>query len=1081
MKKLKYVFLLLILCSFTSLIAQTKIVSGVVKDATGEPIIGATVLVSGTSVGTITDINGKYSLDVPSSAKNLEFSYVGMEKQIVPVSGSTINVTLKIESQGLDELVVIGYGVVKKRDLTGSVASVSGEKLAANPVSNVMQAMQGKLSGVNVISQDGRPGATMSIRIRGGGSITQSNEPLYVVDGAVISSLENIPADLIESIDVLKDAASTAIYGARGANGVILVTTKAAKAGRTTVNYNVYSQIKQNPSVLEVMDAYDYALWTWSYANAYGTSYGNGVAKYFGLGSAYGNHLNEYKNVTAHNYINDVMRTANTWNHDLSISAGNENTKFFGSINYLNDQGIRINSGYSRWQANMKVEQKIAKNLTFKEDIRYIENETTGTNFDKATSAYQYRPIDNPLGDPTYTTGLGQGEASVDETMNVVDIINNYENIEKNYSIGSRSNLTWEIVKGLTAVSELFLSRGWGEIRNWDNGLETGYNIAKLTKKDSYAIRLANTLSYTVQGLGEDHSLSILAGNEILASESNSSLMQGAGYPTGFDMEQAFGTISMTNVSYAAGIDKFSNTIGTPSHTLSYFGRVNYSLLKRYLLTATFRADGSSKFAPNNRWGYFPAAAAAWRISDEEFMASTRNVMDNLKLRLSYGSSGSDNISSLLWKETWTTKQITVDGQIVTVYVPGEMLSNPDLKWETTISRNAGLDFGFLNNRINGTLDLYWNSTKDILMKVPVDPSGGYVYQFQNVGQTSNKGLELAVNFDIIRTKDFNLNVSATYNYNKNNIDKLNDDALADTNTGWGSSMRLPTYDYIIREGQPVGLIQGFKAAGFYTVDDFDYDGTTYTLKEGVPDIKSIINYPTNVTNGFKKATGQTAFPGCVKFEDVSGPDGVPDGVVDGDDATIIGRTMPQHTGGFALNASYKQVDFSAGFIYQIGGDIYNANAMYAMMGNKDNSLGQNRLSFIKDTYRVYDIDANGDLALITDPDALNALNANAKYALNYSEYGITSSQFIEDASYLRLQNLTLGYTIPKNLTKKIGIQNFRVYFTGTNLFCLTGYSGLDPDVNTDTDGVNGFPTPNYDFNAYPKARTYTLGLNLTF
>lgn len=430
----------------------------------------------------------------------------------------------------------------------------------------------------------------------------------------------------------------------------------------------------------------------------------------------------------------------------------------------------------------------------------------------------------------------------------------------------------------------------------------------------------------------------------------------------------------------------------------------------------------------------------------------------------------------MLTKETWETEQITVDGETITTYVPGDMLKNEDLKWETTISRNTGLDFGFLNNRISGSLDAYWNTTKDILMKVPVDPTAGYSYQFQNVAQTSNKGFELALNIDLIRKKDFNLNVTASYNYNHNNIDKLSDEALADTHTGWGSSMRVPYYDYVIRKGEPVGLIQGFKAKGYYTVDDFNYANGVYTLKSGIPDIKAIVNYPTNVTSGFSLADGQTAFPGCVKFEDVTG-----DGTVNGDDVTYIGETMPQHTGGFTFNASYKQFDFSAGFAYQIGGSVYNAIAMHSMMGNKDNSLGSNRLSFIKDTYKVYDIDDNGNLALVTDPDALNTLNANAKYALNYSEYGIASSQFIEDASYLRLQNLTVGYSLPKNLIDKIGIQNLRFYFTGANLFCLTGYSGLDPDVNTDTDGVDGFPTPNYDYNSYPKARTYTLGLNVTF
>ena len=1055
---------------------QQKNVSGKVTDSSGTPLPGVTVVINDTNIGTITDSNGIYNITNVSSDATLVFSFVGMKSQEVFVGRQmTINVEMEEKTIGLDEVVAIGYGTAKRKDITGAVASVTGEKLAANPVPNIVSAMQGRLSGVNVISQDGRPGATMSVRIRGGNSITQSSEPLYVIDGIQVSNINDIPADNIESVDVLKDAASTAIYGARGANGVILVTTKGAKAGKITVKYNVYCQIKTNPEILDVLDASDYVLWNWEYATAYGSSYGDGVAKYFGLGSSYGNHFNEYKNVKAHNYIHDVMRTAVPFNHDLSLSSGNDRTKIYAAVNYLDDEGIRINSGYSRWNANFKVDHKICDNLIFNEDIRYWETETDGTNFDKATQAYQYRPIDDPLGDDTYTTGLGQGESYVEEDYNVVDVINNYENIAREQSVRSNSSLTWNIIKGLTAKSELSLKRNYSQTKNWDNGLETGYKIAKLTKTDGYGLRWASTLNYEVQGLNSDHKLSVLVGNEVLKSKTDKTYIKGGGYPSGFNMNDAFGMINLTNVAYEANIDEFSNTIGTPSHTLSFFGRANYSYLDRYLLTFTFRADGSSKFAPNNQWGYFPAGAVAWRINEEPFMQNV-TWLDNLKLRLSYGTSGADNIDPSLWKETWTTEQLTVDDETITTYVPGEMLQNPDLKWERTISRNAGLDFGLLNNRVNGNLDVYWNTTKDILMKIPVDPTAGYSYQFQNVGQTSNKGIELSLNVDVVRTKDFNLNVTATYNYNHNNIDELNDDALADTHTGWGSTMRLPYYDYIIREDKPVGLIQGFKSAGYYTVDDFNYSNGVYTLKDGISDIESIVNYPTSITGGFILANGQTAFPGCVKFEDVTG-----DGKVNGDDATDIGETMPKHTGGFAFNTSYKHFDFSAGFTYQIGGDVYNANAMYSMMGNKDNSLGSNRLNFVKDCYKVYDIDDNGDLELITTPDALNALNKNAKYALNYSEYGLCSSQFVEDASYLRLQTLTVGYTLPEKWMAKVGIHNLRMYFTGTNLFCLTGYSGLDPDVNTDTDGVDGFPTPRYDYNAYPKARAYTFGLNVTF
>lgn len=1077
-KKAMAALLLSMLC-LASFAQGGHTVSGIVTDASGELMIGVNVTAVGTTNGTITDLDGRYSLSVSPNTK-LQFSFIGYLSQTVVVGEQTkINIKLIEDAKNLDEVVVIGYGTVKRRDLTGSVASVTGEKLAANPVTNVAQALQGQLPGVSVTSQDGRPGAGMSIRIRGGGSITQSNDPLFIVDGVQVSGIDDIPADNIESIDVLKDAASTAIYGARGANGVILLTTKGAKEGRTVIKYNAYYQIKENPKTLDVLDAYDYVYSNWAYATAYGESYGDGVAKYFGLGSKYGNHLSEYKDVSSHNYINDVLHTAGAWNHDISLTGGNDKTKYYASINYTDDKGIRINSGYTRWNANFKIDQKINENLSFNADLRYTETTTDGTKFDYATSAYAFRPIDDPKGDVTYTAGLGQGAPNVELERNPVDMINNYENIAKEHRINGKGALTWKIIKGLTAKTELSLSRNWNETKYWNagnNAEDTKYSVAKLTKKDGYGVRWATTLNYEFQDLGEDHSLSFLLGNEVLASKSNTSVIQGAGYPSGFTMNDAFGMINMTDKDL--GKDEYSNTIGTPNHTQSWFGRANYSYKGRYLLTATFRADGSSKFSPNHHWGYFPAAAAAWRISDEPFMETAREWLDNLKLRLSYGTSGSDNIDPSLWKETWVTDQITVDGEVKTVYKPGDMLGNEDLKWETTISRNAGLDFGFLNNKIRGSVDFYWNTTKNILMKIPVDASAGYSYQFQNVGKTSNKGIELALGVDLIRTKDFNLGVNVTYNFNHNNIDELSDKALADTHTGWGSSMRKPNYDYIIREGQPVGLIQGFKSAGYYKIDDFDYDPSTktYTLKNGIPDIKSIVNY----AEGTKKIgvpDGQIAFPGAAKFVDVDGS-----GTIDDDDATVIGQTMPKHTGGFSINAGWKNVDFSAGFTYQIGGDVYNANAMHSMMGNKDNSLGANRLAIVKDCYKIYDVDTNGDLFVVTDPDALNALNKNAKYALNYSEYGLVTSEFIEDASYLRLQTLTLGYTLPKNWTKKVKIENCRIYFTGSNLFCLSGYSGLDPDVSTNSDaGGDGFPTPNYDYNSYPKARTYTFGLNFTF
>lgn len=1054
-------------------------IKGNVKDANGEPMIGVTISAGG-GVGAVTDFDGNFTLSNVSSSTKLTITYVGYKPQTLQVGNkTTLNIVLEEDNTTLEDVVVIGYGTMKRRDLTGAVASVTGDQLAKNPVSNIAQALQGQLPGVSVISQDGRPGATMSIRVRGGGSITQSNDPLYVVDGIAVDRIDDIPADNIESIDVLKDAASTAIYGARGANGVILITTKGAKQGKAKVSYNMYYQYKEEPDHLDVLDPYDYVLYSWQYATAYGESYGDNFAKYFGLGSKYGNHLDEYKNMTTHNYVEDLLGDSHAWNHDLSVSGGNERTTYYATVNYTNDDGARINTGFRRWNANLKLSQEITKTLRWDVDARYSEMRFRGTKFNTASSAYQFRPVDTPLGTDDASL-MGQGSSFVEMSQNPVDYTNNYDCYNDINRLRVNTGLTWKAFKGFTAKSEITLGRSWTKKRTWDGGNgDTAYSSAKLDKSDGYNVRWTTTANYEVQGLGDDHSLSFLAGNEVLASKTNKSYIYGYGYPSEWDMTQAFASMSFTgNTTGSEGKDEFGTEVGEPKHTLSWFGRANYSYMGRYLLTATFRADGSSKFAPNNHWGYFPAAAAAWRISDEPFMVNTKSWLDNLKLRLSYGTSGNDNIDASLWRSTWTTDNITVDGVSQVVYVPGELMANPDLKWETTISRNIGLDFGFWNGKLRGTLDFYWNTTKDILMKVPCDASTGYSYQYQNVGKTSNKGVEVALNYEVVRSKDFNLSLNLTYNYNKNNVDELNPDLdlNPDTHTGWGSSMRKPYYDYVIRVDHPVGTIQGFKSLGYYTLDDFDYNNGVYTLKSGVADIKSIVNYPADAFKGHIPSD-QTAFPGMVKYEDVNG-----DGVVNDDDATVIGETMPEHTGGFNINGNYKNFDFSLGFTYQIGGDVYNANVMHDMMGNKDNMLGANRLAVVKDCYRIYDLDANGDLVAVTEPSALAALNANAKYALPYSEYGICSSEFIEDASYLRLQTLTLGYTLPKNLTSKIGISRLRLYATASNLFCITGYSGLDPDVNTNMDaGGDGFPTPYYDYQAYPKTRSYTFGINVTF
>lgn len=1050
-------------------------IKGVVTDANGEPIIGANIMVEGTTTGTITDFDGRFTLDVPENA-TLQISYIGFVSQNVKV-GNKKDFTIKLveDSQALDEVVVIGYGTVKKRDLTGSVATISGEKLKANPVADVSQAIQGRLAGVVVTAQDGRPGASMDIRVRGGGSVTQSNAPLYVVDGIPVESLSDIPASQIKSIDVLKDASSTAIYGARGANGVILVTTYGADSEHSSVTYEGYVQLKSVAKTYDVLDAQDYILNTWSYAAAQGVGYQNGVEEYFGLGSAYGNHYYDYANMDVHNYTDDLLRTVVSQSHNLSVNGGGNKTKYLFMINYLGDPGIKINSSYERINATLKLNHQLFSNFKIGFDVRYTQTKKEGKEGTTTLSkAFMFKPIDTPLGNGNFA-GFGNGDVNVDESYNPVDVTNSYDATNKLNTIRGLFTANWNVFKGFTINEEFSITGNWGFEKEYNNGQTSAssYKYANLTRKDGYSWRNALTLNYEVQGLSDKHKLSILLGNENLYSKDSNSNIYGTGYPNSFDADTAFGMINMTDGTK----DSFGNTEGTPNITRSFFGRVNYSFLDRYLLTATFRTDGSSKFAQNHRWGYFPAAAFAWRIIDEPFMESTRRWLDNLKLRLSYGTSGSDNISSQLWEETWTSGIIIWDNSSLTSYSPAGMLSNPDLKWETTISRNLGLDFGFLGNRLSGSVDLYWNTTKDLLIYVPIDASTGYTYQYQNIGRTSNKGIEVALNYDIIRTDKFNLNISATYNYNHNNIDDLNDNVATQYNTNWASNALRPTYDYNFKEGKPVGVVRGFINDGFYTLNDFiitEQNGVyTYKLKEGIPDLNTSLIGRYYGQDNFTK-DGCSAFPGAIKLRDTD-----KNGVVDENDAVDLGEITPKHTGGFNINMTYKNFDFSAGFTYAIGGKVYNALAMSNMYGNIDNSIGANRMEFIKDCYKIYDVDSEGNLQAITDPDKLAVLNANAKYALPYYERGLVLSNWVEDASYLRLNTLTLGYTLPEKCVKKIGLSNLRFYVTGGNLFCITGYSGLDPEVNTNGN-YNGFPTLGLDYYTYPRSRTFTFGLKLT-
>ncbi len=1099
-------FLMSMLCLIS--FAQIRAVSGVVLDNRGDPVIGANIKIVGEShLGTITDLDGKFSLSLSETAKQLEISFIGHKTEIINVvPGQSVHVTLLEDTEQLDEVVVIGYQTVRRRDLTGSVASVKGDAIAAVPVTNVAQALQGKLPGVNIISQDGRPDAEVSIRVRGGGSISQSNDPLVLIDG-IPGNISDIPGDMVESIDVLKDASSTAIYGARGANGVILVTTKKGKEGRISVSYNGYVKFNTPTGYMKTMDPYDYLVHKWGVADAYfGTSYTTPFQQLYGIGDyAVDNGIDAYKNVKAYNMQKDVYNSSFSHNHDLTLSAGTDRTKILFAFNYIDEDGMKLNSYTKRASASFKLDQKIYDNLSFNLDVRYTDRKTMGSEStsngygSSLSAAYRFRPISlaDIRGDLSYLSNaiFGDDNATMLDEYGPVAVIKDHDDLTSKQSIRGTAGINWNIIKGLNYRTELTLTRDYTQRKIWRGPTPFGPNQesykeadgtllyagdADYRKNDAWSLRWSNTVNYEMT-LNNIHRINLLAGQEITNSGGTEMRISGEKFPANFTKANAFAMMSQ----YGSNL-LISTGVTTPNRILSYFGRANYSLMDKYMFTFTFRADGSSNFSPENHWGYFPAAALAWRISEESF-AKDASWLDDLKLRLSYGQVGNDAISSDQWSQLWAAEsdaryQYAINNEKQASYaLASDQMANRDLKWETTITRNIGLDFTVLNSRLWGTIEVYKNTTKDLLMLTDIPSITGFTTSYANIGQTSNKGLEFSLSGMIFKNRDWNISAGANINFNRGKIDKLAEDVQSSYGTQF-LQQNIPNGDYVLLEGKPVGIVTGYKldGVGYYTTDDFNYDSSTgmYTLKDGVPDISSAFV----ADHGGIVPTGQQAYPGMPKFKDVSGDNGIPDGVIDEKDYVQIGNMNPKHTGGFNINVNYKNFDLGMYFNWSYGNDIYNANKLATLYtGEKSGGLFGNKLSIVNDAYTYYDIQ-DGNLNRITTPQQLDAANAKAKLPSVLLKQGYVSEIGIENGSYLRLNTLTLGYTLPKSAVEKARISNLRVYGTIYNVFTLTGYSGLDPEVNAQANSNSSrYPTPGFDWGTYPRSRQFVLGVNATF
>ena len=1072
MKNLTYKIYLLIAGLFLTLTVSAQQITGVVKDTGGQPLAGVSVFLDGTTTGTSTDADGKYVLDIDNAhGKTLVFSFIGMRTQEVRIGNSRVyDVVLEDDANFLEETVVIGYATVKRKDLIGSVSSVDSKTLAAMPVTSVGEALTGRMAGVQVTTTEGDPDADIKIRVRGTGSITQDSSPLYIVDGFPVESISDIPASDIQSIDVLKDAFSTAIYGSRGANGVVLVTTKSGASGKFSVSYNAYWGQKwmANKDAIQVEDTYKFVKDQYE-LSLIRDQYEDKYVPAFGLYEDIG----LYENIQGNDWISQVFgNTGRVFSQNLSVSGNTDKVRWTASYSHLGDNAIMTGSTYRRDNLNFKTTYKPIKELTFDINARYSNTEILGSgansiNDSGSTSgngrlkhAVQYTPI--PLEGAIEGADLEEEYGdNAPPLQSVAD--NDNKRIRRNWTVNGA--VTWHIIKNLNLKVEGGLD-SYTQENNRFYGLTTYYvgNNAQYKNKpaaqyqDYYRQRIRNTnnLSYNFSEVFTDerHKLDLLAGQEYIVTKSNTLTSMVENFPDFFDSDMAWNFMS-------TGTPISTNNFYDPNDVLlSFFGRVNYSFDDRYSVSATMRADGSSKFSKGNQWGYFPSAAASWTISNEPWMQGASGWLDNLKLRYSFGTAGNNNIPSNMTALNFAsnnTSWISMSNTYWSTVTDGgdTIMANEDLTWEKTLSHNIGLDFSFFKGRLNGSVEAYHNTTKDLL--VQFDTAGsGYEFQYQNVGSIRNQGLEVSLNAVLVEKDNFGLTLGANISLNQNEVLSIGGLSRITSESRWASSE--VGVDYVVEPGQPLGNMYGYISDGFYTTDDFSgYDPAKgeWILRKGVVDASEIIGE-------------EYLRPGAMKLKDMDG-----DFNIDSNDKRVIGNALPLGTGGFSLSGYLYGIDFSANFNYVFGNDIYNANKIEFTSSRKY----QRRNLMKTGEQRWTNVDwTTGEL--VTDPDRLDAMNEGATLWSPAVGNAVFSDWAVEDGSFLRLSSATIGYTLPSHITMKAKISRLRFYVTGTNLFCLTRYSGYDPEVDT----RRSTPlTPGVDYSAYPKSIGYVVGVNLTF
>lgn len=1034
--------------------AQEKklIVKGKVTSKDNEALAGAGVSEKGKNNVAQTNSNGEFSLTVSESNATLVISFIGYQTVEIPVNGRTlINSVLEVSTSAMDEVVIVGYGTVARKDLTGSVATVNIGDLNKAPVVGFQQALAGRVAGVQVSSIDGQPGEGLNIVIRGNNSLTGSNAPLYVIDGFPMEDFNSNSLNMadIETIDILKDASATAIYGARGSNGVVMITTKKGKIGDARVTYSGnggYSDASN--SNLEVMRPYEFIKLQLE-IDAPRTA-----ALYFKNSNPAGPErtLEDFKNLKGINWYDRMVKPSAFQNHSIGVNGGTTKTKYALSASYLNQDGILIQSGFDRLQGRVNIDQVVGKKFKVGININYVDSKIRGIKPREQTSkavgsgttqqnnlfysAWTYRPIsgydtdlENEEVDPAAETYLynplrsAENEYALDKNRNVM--MNGYLDYDLSKSLKLRVTGSANLSGTRTELFNNSLTRSGSQKTavGRTNGVNGG-----LWQEDVVNLSNENSLTYTKK-FNKNHQLTAVGVVSVQSRESES-----FGYKANLIPNESLG---LSGLDEGVVFDKESTS--SRWGLMSFTGRANYNLFQKYLFTATFRADGSSKFPTDSKWGYFPSGAFAWRLSDEPFMKDI-TLISNAKLRTSYGLTGNNRVSDFGYLPNFILGTYYPFGASSTSSLPGYYqgrLGNEKLKWESTGQFDAGVELGFFKNRLELEVDYYHKRTYDLLLSSQIASSTGYASATVNIGKTQNTGLEFTLNSKNITTKNFGWNSNINISFNQNKLVGLSNGEDLRLSAIPTFSSNFPSPGWISRVGDQLVHYYGFVYDGVYQYSDFNKIPGGYELKNERPSTAGLLG----------TAARQ---PGDAKYKDINN-----DGVVNDADQTLIGNPYPKHIGGFNNNFTFKNFDLNVFFQWSYGNEIFNGNNIF-MNGLNGAALNRNVLASYANRW---------------NPDNQNTdIPRSGSNGLS----GVLSSRYLEDGSFLRLKTISLGYNFSKDLVK--GVKSARVYVSAQNLHTWTNYSGPDPEVSTRGFGL----TPGFDFSAYPIAKTIVFGLNIT-